>query len=126
MIQSIHFSRDQSMKMIMILNFLSNFKFYFDCNEGLFYKSKINSQGIYVIRTKTWSEGFSKSKERRCTNVTSHVNSIKSNYLNTYNSDITIVNSNIPCIKIYTKRSSNELSALKKETDTESITSINE
>ena len=82
----------------MTLDFLSNFKFYFDSTEGLFYKSKINNHGVYVVRKKTWSEGFPKSKKRRCTTITSHVNSIKTNYLNTYNIDNVIGNLNIPHI----------------------------
>ena len=61
----------------MTLNFLSNSKFYFDCIEGLFYKSKINIHGVEVDKTKTWSEGFPKSKKRGSTTVTSHVNSRK-------------------------------------------------
>ena len=87
----------------MTLNFLSNFKFYFDSTEGLFYKSKINSHGVYVVKNKTWLEGFSKSKKRRFTTVTSHVNSSESNDLNTYNSYNVIGNSNIPHINVYTK-----------------------
>ena len=82
----------------MTLNFLSNSKFYFDCTEGLFYKIKTNSCGVYVVKTKTWSEGFSKSKKRRCTTVTSYVKISESNYLNTYNSDNVMGSSNIPCI----------------------------
>ena len=46
--------------------------------------------------------------------------------MNTYNSDNVRGNSNIPCINIYNKRSSNELVTFHKETDTESSTSINE
>ena len=110
----------------MTLNFLSHFKFYFDCTEGIFFKSKINSHNIYVVKTKTCLEGFSKSKRRRCTTVTSHVDSSESNDLNTYNSDNFIGNSNIPRINIHTKRSSNELVTLQKEINTESSTTINE
>ena len=36
----------------MILNFLSNFKFYCDCNEGIFKKSNINIHGVYVVMEK--------------------------------------------------------------------------
>ena len=61
---------------------------------------------------------FPKSKKRRCTTVTSHVNSTESNYLNTYNRDNVIGNSNIPHINVHTECSSNELVTLQKETDT--------
>ena len=66
-----------------------------------------------------------KSNRRRYTNVASHVNSSKSNVPNTYNSDNVIGNSKLPRINVYTKRSSNELVTLQKETDAESSTSIN-
>ena len=46
--------------------------------------------------------------------------------MNTYNSDNVIGNSNLPRINVHTKRSSNELVPLQKETDTESSTSIND
>ena len=36
----------------MTLNFFSNFKFYFDCTKGIFYKIKINSHGFYVVKKK--------------------------------------------------------------------------
>ena len=110
----------------MTLNFLSNFKFYFESTEGLFYKSKINSHGVYVFKNKAWLELFPKSKKRRFTTVTSHVNSSESNDLNTYNRDNVIVNSNITRINVHTECSSNELVTLQKETDTESSNSINE
>ena len=102
----------------MILNFLSGFKFYFDFTEGIFYKSKINSNSVDVFKKKTWSEGFSRFNKSRCTTVTSHVNSRKSNYLNTYNSYNVIGNSNIPRINVNTRRSSNELVTFQKENDT--------
>ena len=69
---------------------------------------------------------FSKSKKRRCTTVTSCVNSSKSKNPNTYNSDNVLGNLNLPCINVHTKSSSNELVTLQKETDTDSSTSINE
>ena len=97
-----------------------------DSNEGLFCKSKINSHGIYVVKTKTCSEGFSKSKKSRCTTVNSHVNSSESNDLNTYNRDNFIGNANIPRINVHTELSSNELVTFQNETDTDSSTSINE
>ena len=43
---------------IMTLNVFSNFKFNFNCNEALFYKSKINSHGVYLTKNKTREEGF--------------------------------------------------------------------
>ena len=110
----------------MTLKFFSNSKFYFDCTEGIFYKSRINSHDVYFVKKKTWSEGFSKSKKRRFTTVTSHVNTRKSNNMNTYNSDNVIGNSKPPQINVHTKLSSNELVTFQKETDTESRISINE
>ena len=56
--------------------------------------------------------------------VNSHVNSSKSNNMNTSNSNNAIVNSNLPRINVETKRSFNKLIALQTETDTESISSI--
>ena len=46
--------------------------------------------------------------------------------MNTSNSDDAIVNSNLPCINIHKKNSKNKLISLKKETDAESSTSIND
>ena len=63
--------------------------------------------------------------KRICTNVTSHVNSSKSNDPNTYTSDNIIGNSNLPRINVHIKRSSNELVTFQKETDTELSTSRN-
>ena len=91
----------------MTLNSLSNSKFCFDFTEGLFYKSKINSRDVYVVKTKTWPEGFSMSKNRIYNTVASHVDSRESNNPNTYNSDNFIGNPNIPCINVHTKISSN-------------------
>ena len=96
-------------------NFVSNSKFYLNCTEGLFYKSKINSPGVYVFKTKHGWKVFTKSKKKICTTVTSHVKSSKSNDLNTYNSDNVIGSSNIYLINIYTKRSSNKRVTLKKK-----------
>ena len=110
----------------MKLSFLSISKFYFDCTQGLFYKSKINSNGVYVVKTKTWSEGFYRSKNRRGTTVTSNLNSRESNDLNTYSIDNVIGNSNLPRINVHTERSSNELVTLQKENDIESSNIINE
>ena len=36
--------------MIMALNVLLIFKFNFDCTEALFYKSKMNSPGVYFAK----------------------------------------------------------------------------
>ena len=69
---------------------------------------------------------FPKSKKRRCTTVTSHVKSSKSNDMNAYNIDNVMGNSNIPRINAHNERSSNELVTFQKETDTDSSTSINE
>ena len=69
---------------------------------------------------------FPKSKKRRCTTVTSHVNSSESNYLNTYNRDNVIGNSNIPCINVQTEISLNTLITFKREINTESSISIND
>ena len=77
-------------------------------------------------RRKRGQKVFPKSKKRRCTTITSHVNSIKTNDLNKYNRANIIVNSNIPRINVYTECSSNELVTFQKETDIESSTSINE
>ena len=77
-------------------------------------------------RQKHGQKVFSKSKKRRCTTVTSHVDSRDTNDMNTYNSVNVIRNSNLPHINIHTKCSSNKPVTLHKETDTESSTSINE
>ena len=79
-----------------------------------------------MSRRKHGWKGFFKSKKRRFTTITSHVNSSESNDLNTYNRDNVRRNSNIPRINVHTECSSNELVTLQKETDTESSTSINE
>ena len=67
-------------------------------------------------RRKHGRKVFPKSKKRRCTTVTSHVNSSESNYLNTYNRDNVIGNSKITRINVHTECSSNELVTLQKET----------
>ena len=33
-------------------------KFYFDCTEALFYKGKMDSRLIYVVKKETRKEGF--------------------------------------------------------------------
>ena len=83
LIQSLQFSCDQSIFDYLTLNILSDFKFYLDCTEGLFKKSKMNFHSVYVVKTKTRWGGFPKSKKRICNTVTSHVNSSESNNLNT-------------------------------------------
>ena len=70
-----------------------------------------------LSRQKHGWKAFPKSKNSRCTTVTSHVNSSKSKNPNTYNSDNVIENPNLPRINVHTKRSSNELVTLQKETD---------
>ena len=44
--------------MLMTLNVFSNSKFNFDCTEALFYRSKINIHGVYVIKKKKREEGL--------------------------------------------------------------------
>ena len=39
--------------MLMKLDVFSNFKFNFNCTNALFYKGRINSDGVYVIKKKT-------------------------------------------------------------------------
>ena len=51
-------------------------------------------------RSKHERKVLSKYKKRRCTLVYSHVNRIKSNILNTSNSDNVIGNSNLPHINV--------------------------
>ena len=51
-------------------------------------------------RSKHERNVLSKYKKRRCTLVYSHVNRIKSNILNTSNSDNVIGNSNLPHINV--------------------------
>ena len=77
-------------------------------------------------RQKHGQKVFSKSKKRRCTTVTSHVDSRDTNDMNTYNSVNVIGKANLPCINVHTKCSSNKPVTWYKETDTESSTSINE
>ena len=88
----------------------SNFKFNFDCTVALFYKSKINSHGVYVTKKKTREEYFIKLKKRRCINVNSHFNNSKTNNLNTSNSDNSIGNSNLTCINVHIKNPLNKVS----------------
>ena len=89
--------------MRMTLNVLSMFKFNFDCIEALFYKSKINSHGVYFTKKKKRRNILYISKNMICTTANSHVNSSKSNNLNTSKSDNVIGNSNLPSINIQTK-----------------------
>ena len=98
--------------MLITLNVFSGFKFDFNCTDALFYKSKINSHGVYVTKKKQGSKFSFKYNKSICTTSNSHVNSSESNDPNTYNSDNVIGNSNIPRINIYTKHSSNELVTL--------------
>ena len=105
---------------------LHKFKFNFNCTDALFYKSKINSHVVFVTNKKQERNISFKSNNRRCTTLTSYVNSSKSNDPNTYNNDIVAGNSNLPHVNVHTKHSSNNLITLQKETNIESINSINE
>ena len=88
----------------MTLNVFSNSRFNFDWTVALFYKSKINSHGVYVIKKKKSKRKVSlKSKKRRHITVNSHSNSSETNNSNTSNSDDVIGNSNLPPINIHTK-----------------------
>ena len=40
------------------IELLIKFQVYFDSTERLFYKNKIKSHGVYVVKLKTLSEGF--------------------------------------------------------------------
>ena len=64
--------------------------------------------------------------KRICTTVNSHINSNKSNNLNTPNSDNVIGNSNLPHINVQNNSPFNILITLQKEIDTESTVSIND
>ena len=66
-----------------------------------------------------------KSRKRIFTTFNSHVNSIKSNNLNTSNSDNGIGNSKLPHINFQTNSSFNTIITLQTETDTDSSISIN-
>ena len=39
--------------MLITMNIISNFNFNFNWTKALFYRSKINSHGVYVIKKKT-------------------------------------------------------------------------
>ena len=93
----------------MTLNVFSNFKFNFDYTEALFYKSKINSHGVYIIKKKIWEKASYQSKKRRYITVNSHFNSSETNHLNTSNSDNVIGNSNLSRINVHTKILLNKL-----------------
>ena len=76
-------------------------------------------------RRKKGRKVFYKSKVIRCTTGNSNVNSSKSNNFNISNSDNVIGNSNLPRVKVQTKSSFNTPITFQKETDTDSIISIN-
>ena len=44
--------------MLMALDVFSNFRFNSDLTAVLFYRNKLNSHGVYVIKRKTIEEGF--------------------------------------------------------------------
>ena len=43
---------------LMSLNVFSIFKFYFDWTDIIYYKRKINSDGVYVVKKETREEDF--------------------------------------------------------------------
>ena len=51
-------SIDAQCSMLITWNIFSTFKFNFDCNEALFYKSKIYSYGVYVSKKEKRKEHF--------------------------------------------------------------------
>ena len=61
------------------------------------------------------------SKKRICITGISHVNTSKSNNPNIYNSDDVIGNSSFSRINVHTKRSSNEIVTLQRETDNSQV-----
>ena len=67
-----------------------------------------------------------KSKKCRCITVDSNFNSSVTDHLNTSNSDNVIGYSNPPSINVHTKSTFKNLINLQKETNTESINSIND
>ena len=67
-----------------------------------------------------------KSNKRRCTTVISHVNSIKSNHLNTSNSDNVIGTLNLTQINSQNGSPFNTIIVLQKVTDIYSSVSIND
>ena len=77
--------------MIMALNVISIFKFKYDCTEVIFYISKINSHGVYVVKKEKIRKVSCKSKKMRCAIVNLHVNISESNHFNASNSDNVIV-----------------------------------
>ena len=70
---------------------------------ALFYKSKINSHGVYIIKNKIGWKVLFKSNKRICVTVKSNFNNSETDNLNTSNSDDVIGNSNVPCIDVHTK-----------------------
>ena len=51
---------------LMIFNIFSIFKFNFYCTESIFYKSKLNSYGVYVVKEEKRKEILYISSKRRC------------------------------------------------------------
>ena len=98
--------------MIITLNVFSNFGFNFDCTEALFYKSRINSDGVDVIKKKKREEVSSKYNKSKFITVNSHFNSSETNNSNTSNSDNVIENSNLPRINFHTESPLNKLITL--------------
>ena len=52
--------------MLMTSNVFSIFNFNFDCIEAKFYKIKINSYGVYVVKKKEEMNIFYIFKKRMC------------------------------------------------------------
>ena len=65
------------------------------------------------------------SNNRIFTTVNSHINSIKSNNMNTSNSDNVIGHSNLNHLNVHTESCFNKLNILQTETDIESSIIIN-
>ena len=94
--------------------------------EALFYKSKWNSYGFFVVKEGKGRNISYISNKRRYTTSNSHFNSSEYNNINTSKRENVVENSELPHINAQRKSSLNKLSTLQKETDTESSISIND
>ena len=113
--------------MLMKLNVLSNFKVNFDWTVELFYRSKMDSHLVYVIKKRNKGRKVSfKPKKRRFITVDSNFNRNETNNSNTSKRVDVMVNPNFPRINVHTKSPLNKLINLKKETDTQSSSRIND
>ena len=72
-----------------------------------------------LSRRKIGRKVFYNYRKRKCYTVNSHVKNIKTNNLNTSNSDNVKGNSNLPRINVQTKSPFNTLINLQKGTDAE-------